>query len=342
MRLSHATLAAFFALSGLAMSPVVAANEVVSLENGFNAASAAASLLKPSGDEKLAQGLKRVAITGFDVEFATHANASASATEIGHRGTASTSVHVKLTGLSHADYQAIVDKLYADFASELKATGVELVPLARLMESEHYRKMVSAGAKSPHAKDSKGESLTVYTAEGRAVTGTSLSTEGGSLMTGLATFGSATTNVVSGMELQKELDATLLNVRMVVRFADLASSSKSFLNRISGEASVRTKLNPMISAGSTTMSIQNGAGMVTYILQKPLQINGEAIPELRDTSSVATNVGLAVLNMAIGNGSRSSVSEKEAIADPGRYRELVGAGLGTVRELMIEKIKKLK
>lgn len=344
MRLSKTislSLASLLSLSCLAVSPVFAADaDPVSLERGFNAAGSSASLMKPSGDEKLVQGLRRVAITGFDVEFATRASASASATEIGRRGTASTSMYFKLAGLSQADYQAIVDKLHADFAKELSAAGIEVIAVSRLMTSEHFRKMAAAGGKAPYDKDMKGESLTVYTAEGRPVSGASLSAA--TPLGGLATFGSVAINIMSGMELQKELDATLLSVRMVVRFVDMASSSSSFLNRISGESSVKAKLNPMIAAGMTSLSVQSGSGGVSYSLQKPLQISADAIPEVRDTSSVAANVGLAVMNLAIGLGSSSSIIEKEAIADAGRYRELVGAGLGHVGEMMAERVKALR
>jgi hypothetical protein len=344
MRLSkaiHLSLSALFSLSCLAVFPVVAADaDPVSLENGFNAAGSSASLMKPSGDVKPVQGLRRVAITGFDVEFATQANASASATEIGRRGTASTSMYVKLVGLSQSDYQGIVDKLYSDFVKDLTAAGIEVIPVSRLMASEHFRKMMDAGGKAPYEKSMKGENLTVYSAEGRAVSGASLSAA--TPLGGLATFGSVATNIMSSIELQKEIDATLLSVRMVVRFGEMTSSSSSFLNRISGESSVKAKLNPMIAAGSTSIAVQSSGGGISYNLQKPLQISADAISEVKDTSSVATNVGLAVLNLAIGHGSSSSVVEKEAIADAGRYRELVGAGLGNVREMMTDRVKSLR
>jgi len=325
------------ALLALSAFSAQAREEALTLDAGFKPAELAATLMKSSTDAKEVRGLKRVAITGFDVEFVTKGAASASATEIGRSGTASTSVYVTLVGVAEPDFQAIVDQLYAEFVRDVQAGGIEVVPVAQLMASSTYQKMAAGGSPAPHRKSGGGEWSTVFTPEGRAVMGLSLQSKG--LLGGFIGMASLTSGIFDNLELQKELDATLLTVRMVVKFVDLASSSSSFFGRISGTASVTGKVSPTIAAGATQMTLQSALGGAQFGLQRPLQIDAAAIPELKDVSSVAANIGLAVLSLAIGKGGSATAVEKEAVADPVRYRELVSAGLGNVRGLMVERIK---
>ena len=74
-------------------------------------------------------------------------------------------------------------------------------------------------------------------------------------------------------------------------------------------------------------------------LNAPLLIDGAAFKELKDTTSVAANIGLALLSAAIGKGGSASAVEKEAVADPQQYRTLVGNGLGTVREMFMQTLQ---
>ncbi|TDP61469.1 hypothetical protein [Roseateles toxinivorans] len=330
----HRLACVLLALSALSAQ---AREEALILDAGFKPAELAGTLMKSSTDAREVRGLKRVAITGFDVEFVTKGAASASATEIGRSGSASTSVYVTLVGVAEPDFQAIVDQLYAEFVRDVQASGIEVVPAAQLMASGTYRKMAAGGSPAPHKKSGGGEWSTVFTPEGRPVMGLSLQSKGVlGAFGGLASMSGA---IFDNIELQKELDATLLTVRMVVKFVDLASSSSSFLGRISGTASVTGKVSPTIAAGATQMSLQSALGGAQFGLQRPLQIDAAAIPEIKDVSSVAGNIGLAVLSLAIGKGGSATAVEKEAVADPVRYRELVSAGLGNVRELMVERIK---
>ncbi|MES3025909.1 MAG: hypothetical protein V4857_30380 [Pseudomonadota bacterium] len=300
----------------------------------------AAALMRPDNSAATVRGIKRLAITAFDVEFITKGSASSSATEIGKSGTANVSMTVTLKGVDDPDFQAIVDRLYADFVRDVKAAGIELVPTETIMAAAAYRKMAEGGKASPYKKGGN-EPATVVAPEGRPIMGLSLTVAGGGLAA-LANFGAVTSSIFGGVELQKELDATLAQVRMVVRFVDLSKSSSSFLNRISGEASVSGQINPAIAAGATTLNLQSGAGGERFSLQRAIMLDGAAIPKIKDTSSVAGNVGLAVLSFAIGKGGSSSVIEKEAIADPVRYREVLGGGLGSVSTMMVEQLKGLR
>ncbi len=320
----------------------MAADSAVAIDQHFRAADMAPQLIKVVNEGKQVSGLKRLAITGFDVEFVTKGSASASATDIGKRGTARTTMTVTLGGVGDAEFQSIVDKLYTDFTAQLATAGFELVPTSQILASPSYRKLTSGGGPSPYKKDGGGEWSTVVAPEGRPVHGFSTQSKGGSPLAALSAMSSVASIIGATPDLLKELDATLVNVRMVVRFVDLASSSSSFLNRISGSAEVNGKVNPTISADGTTLTLQNAYSGARLELARPLQVDAAAIPEIKDTTSAATNVGLAVLSLAMGTGSSSSVSEKQATADPAQYRQLVGDALQQVGSMMIEQMKGLR
>lgn len=348
--MSHPMRRTLIALCLAAASLAVQAAGSVTLDDKFNAAAMAPTLLKAgSDDNKTVRGLKRVAIGTFDVEFATKGSSSASATAIGSNanGTnnrANASTYMALAGVNEADFQAIVDQLYARFVADLGAAGLEVVPTATVVAAPSYVKMAGSGKPGPHAKSGGRESSVVVTAEGRPVVGVSLATKGGGLAA-LGNFSAITSTMFSGPDIAKDLDATVLNVRMVVRFVDMKSSDSSFLSRMSGDASVQSKLSPTIAAGDTMVTIYSPQGGGVFTLQSPIQINPAAFVGIKDvtsTSSKATMVGLAVLSMAMGKSDSNSIKELEAVADPVRYRELVGGGLGEVGSMMVEQLKTLR
>ncbi len=347
---AHIKRSLLSALLAVAALPSFAADDV-KLDDKFNAAAMASTLLSSQSDgNRAVYGLKRIAIASFDVEFATKGSASASATRMGQansNGTnnrANATTYMSLGGVSDADLQAIVDQLHTDFVAQLKSAGIEVVPFDKIALAETYRKMVSGGQPSPHKKSGGNESSTVFTAEGRPVAGVSLATGGGGLAA-LTNFGAITSTMFSGPDIAKELDATVINVRMNVRFVEMASSSSTLFGRISGSATVDSKVSPTIAASKTTVHIFTPQGGGAYTLEKPIQIDPAAFVGVKDvtsTGSKATMVGLAVLSMALGKSDSNSIKEFEAVADPVRYRELVGGGLGQVGSMMVERLKTLR
>jgi hypothetical protein len=96
---------------------------------------------------------------------------------------------------------------------------------------------------------------------------------------------------------------------------------------------------PSIAAGTSYMTVTSPTTSSTATLQTPLTVDGSVFKEIKDTSSIAANVGLALLSAAIGKGGSSSAVEKEAVADPEKYRATVGAGLGTVRSMFMARLR---
>ncbi len=328
--------------------PALAADEV-HIDPAFSAVSMAPSLLKAQSDgNKTVRGIRRVAIGSFDVEFATRGSSSASATWLNHRNysveRASDGSYMALAGLKQADFQAIADQVHAAFVRELGAAGLELVPVARVMETDTFRKLAGGGKPAPYLKSGAFESSTVVTAEGRPVTGASLGPAGGSL-SAMGNFSSVTSAMLSGPELARELDATVVNVRMVVRFVELPGTSPGLLSRVAGASTAASKVSPTVVAGETTVHLFAPQGGGAFTLQVPLRIDTAAftgVKDLMSPGSKATGVGLAVLSFAMGKNDSGALTQFEAVADPLRYRELVGAGLGQLASMMAEQIKTLR
>lgn len=329
--------------------------EGVPMGPDFKPADRAAELVQLRSDAApLLKGLKRVAVSSFQVEFVYKGAASASSYRIGQSGTANTNMVMTLVGMTPADFQAITEAAYKDTVAGLQAQGLEVLPVDKVLAAAAYRKMAESGAPSPVETRSRDTWSVVHAPAGLAVYGEG-ATSSASMVPGLSVFSGMAAVMSSGLgmpDLSKELDAALLTYRLVVNFVDTQSSDKSWFSRSSGQAKVSWQVGPSVAPQRTVMQVArfhnstmggsdgNGpAGVARLELQAPLLIDGAAFKEVKDTSSVAANVGLAVLQLAIGKGGSSSAVEKEAVADPERYRELVGAGLGAAQAMFLQRLK---
>ena len=314
--------------------------EGVALDENFKPAERAASMLEIANTNSLAlKDIKRVAISSFQVEFVTKGAASASSYEIGKSGRANTNVHITLVGLAQPDFQAITDQLHGEFVRDLAAMKIEVVPTELVLKAAAYQKMASSGKPSPAETRTSNTWSTVYAPAGLGVYGLGASSTTFALVGGFSAMSDVLTTMTGNLDLAKELDATLVVVRLVVNFVDMKSSNSSWFGRSSGEAKVAWEFGPSVAAKSSFMSVTSQTDTVTMTLQAPLLINGSAFKEVKDVSSIAANVGLALLSAAIGKGGSSTAIDKEAVADPEKYRAVVGAGLAAVREMFIERLR---
>lgn len=315
--------------------------EGVPLDASFKAAERAASMVKVSDVARSTmKGVQRAAISSFQVEFVTKGAASASSYEIGRSGSVNTSVYYTLVGLTPSDYQSITEQLYVEFTRDLKGMGVDVLPAERVLAAAAYKKMAASGKVSPAETRTKDTWSSVYAPAGLGVYGVGSSSNAVGILAGFTALSDVSATMFSNTDLAKELDASLITVRLVVNFVDLKSSDSSWFGRSSGTASVNGSVAPSIAAGDNAMmGVHHASGVAANIsMQAPLLMDAAAFREVKDTSSVAANVGLALLSAAIGGGGASAI-EKEAVADPERYRLLVGGGLGTVREMFMDRMR---
>ena len=335
---------ALLAAAGLGLLPAARAADPtpIEIDAQFNPAAAAATAVKASDPQAL-KGLKRAAITQFNVEFVTSDNVSSETSGFAMAGRASVTGYYKLVGVTEPDFQAIADQLYAGFQQQLQAQGVELVPAAELAASPTYRKLQAGGTALPE-RSSNG--VTVGP-PGMALYGLNKAqaTDGKkgvfAALSGLSAGIGAVGGAMDNMTLAKELgDAALLEVSMRVHFAQLTNESKGFFGRLGNTAKVSAKLHPMVPKAA--MTVQSGAYVSVLTLQGPALLDPTAFVELREEAATAGDVAGAVavglLQLASGSKNSHSSAKYEAVADGGRYRERVGAGLGQVNALLIARM----
>lgn len=335
---------ALLAAAGLGLLPTARAADPtpIEIDAQFNPAAAAATAVKASDPQAL-KGVKRAAITQFNVEFVTSDNVSSETSGFAMAGRASVTGYYKLIGVAEPDFQAIAEQLYAGFQQQLQAQGVELVPAAELAASPTYKKLVAGGTALPE-RSSNGVTvgppgMALYglnkaqAADGKK----GMFATFAALGAGMGAVGSALDNITLGKELG---DAALLEVSMRVHFAQLTNEAKGFFGRLGSTAKVSAKLHPMVPKAA--MTVQSGAYVTVLTVQGPVLLDPAAFVELREEATTAGDVAGALaaglINLASGSKNSHSSTKYEAVADNGRYRERVGDGLGQVNALLIARM----
>lgn len=315
--------------------------EPVAVDASFRPAEQATRLFTVA-DAKVLKGVTRVAVPLFTVDFTTADSVSAQTSGFGSAGRATASAYYKLKGLSQADFQALTETLHASFLAELKAAGIDSVPTDKLQASPHYRKMVASGKPAPLLRD---DGMMLAPA-GMAIYGVSQLTSGGNkpgLFSGLSAMTNAFSAVGSALDadaLQKELEAAVLEVQLRVHFVQLTNGNKGFFGRMTSTASVGAQVYPSITAA--TFTVQNGT-RGTLTLKQPLMLDPTAFAEVRKAPTTAGDVAGAVavglLRLATGSRDSSSSEEMEAVADPARYRDVLGSGVASLHQMFVQRLR---
>lgn len=343
LALGVAALAAALAGAGPAHAKPEALTPLA-VEAGFDATAAAPQAFTVA-DAQALKGIRRVAVPVFAVEFITADNVSASVSSFGAAGKATSSLYYKLLGVGEADFQAITDALYQQFLGELKASGVEVLDAAQVVAAPSYAKLVASGTAAPIKGDSSvtvsPPGLGIY---GFARMGGGSSGERKGLFAALSDVGAGFAAVGAmgdTMALGKELDASLIEVRMRVNFVQLADENKGFFGRMAGSATASGKLLP--SVDNLMVGVQTGALRSTLTGKHLLTLSPTAFAEVREKAAtkgdIAGAVALGVLKMAIGSSDSHSSKEMEAVADPATYKAVIGAGLGAAGSMLVARLK---
>lgn len=296
-------------------------------------------------DNKALKGIKRVAVPVFAVEFITADNVSAQTSSFGSGGRSSMTSYFKLLGVGEAEFQAITNALYLGFLSDLKASGVEVLDTQQVLAAPTYRKLVSAGSAAPIKSDSSlmmaPPGLGLY---GFAKMGGGNSAKSKGLFGALSDIGgglAAVGAISDSIQLAAELDASLIEVRMRVNFAQLTNESKGFFGSLSGAATTSAKVFPSID--NVMMGVQSGPMRSTATLNHTLSLSSAAFSDVRDkattTGDVVGAVAVGLLKLAIGGKDSSDSTEREVIADPVKYPDIVRAGLASATGLLVARMK---
>ncbi len=205
-----------------------------------DAATLDAATLDVSGAEYI-KGLKRVAITQFEVQFVTHHVGNAAAAS--SFGLAKAALATELRSVEPAQMQAIVDTYYDRVAAELSAAGIEVVPLAQLQANADFLGLKEKGYPAPFAqapvnRDGLSIKGTFYTAHELPVYFVNDRAETAGRGKGRVNYLELGTIMSSGFKvsyaeayeraISKAFDAHILRVRMTLPFADMLATGGLF------------------------------------------------------------------------------------------------------------------
>lgn len=308
-----------------------------------------------NGGENL-KGITKVAIPVFSVETLVKTGQGA----VSSNGVASTRLNVTylLENVSTKLMQISIDRAYDALVADLKVAGIEVVPMEEILNTAAAKKL--AAAKNPAAFSGSGEDILVYGAKNspfalnssiRQYQSLLMNSGGGndiisSALTVGRVVGSIAAQVSDGkalQELAEELKVPLLVVQMPVEFISMTSKSERGFGFLS--AGVDAKLQLMTPSfirasisGPTGNSVAFGlkGDVRSYIFP------GSPIKEVKDTSSLALNLGLMALSSLAGSKSSSQIKEKTVIADPDQYAESVEAGLRFFSKVLVGRAKKMR
>ncbi len=342
-----ATVLAAALSAALVAAPAAHAKEDVTplaVDASFNASDAAAKGFTLA-DTKALKGIQRVAVPVFVVEFIVADNVSASTSSFGAAGRSTSSLYVKLLGVGETDFQALTDALHQQFMADLKASGLEVVDSAKVKAAPSYAKLLASGSPAPIRSDSSltmsPPGLGIY---GFARMGVGNSSENKGLfgaLSGLSAGLSAVGAIGDTMQLGTELDASLIEVRMRVNFAQLADENKGFLGRMAASATASAKMFP--SVDNLMVAVQTGPQRSTLIGKHMLTLSSDAFSEVREKATtgadVAGAVALGLLKMALGSKDSSSTKELEVVAEPTAYKTVVGQGLAAAGNMVVARMK---
>jgi len=128
---------------------------------------------------------------------------------------------------------------------------------------------------------------------------------------------------------------------MRVNFVQLTDNNKGFFGRLSNTASTSGKAFP--SVDNVMIGVQTGPMRSTMTMKNSLVLDSTAFADVREkattTGDVVGAVAVGLLKLALGSKDSSSTSELEVLADPVKYREVVGAGLGSAGGMVVARMK---
>ncbi len=300
------------------------------------------------------KGVTKIAIPVFTVE--TVVKTGAGIRQESSSGSVTQEVTYILEGVPQKEMQAAVDKLYDDLVADLKTVGIEVVPAEQLKETAAY-KAAALTAASPALHSGSGAEVMVYAAKGvalglsnsrymfmRGAAGGGLGGTIGNVMAAASVLGSLTSQVgdakVAGA-IGEELGVPTLMVQVPLEFVEQKGKGTSGFwgGNAAAEISSRLRLSIAVNA---FISASNKGEFSVLNSGTPLIISGTPVKTVKDTSSVAANVGLAVFAMAIGSKASKRMTEKTAEADPEKYVANVADGVGKFSKVVLAAVKSMQ
>ncbi len=246
-------------------------------------------------DAATLKGVKRVAVTSFTVQYVTSQVWDTSFTSGGKKGGLQTAGQGGgfdiADALDQAKMQSTTDKLYLDFLADLKAAGFEVVSPEALAASKAYKDYLANAPKTPRKEEAESEkgngagaiTSIFYTPPGMPLvlggkfdhlsTGTFGSNVKDPTLTFTGSLSLYTTNwPYYDKDVQKELGAATLHVRLYVPLAHVQVASSSFW----GSGYSRQGIEPGLRLGNrlTRVAVGHNGDYAKLFLSEPYLIPG--------------------------------------------------------------------
>lgn len=292
------------------------------------------------------KGVSKIAIPWFAVESAVKTGAGIRR-ESGE-GSVTQNVTYVLDGVPRKEMQAAVDKLYDSLVSDLKAQGIEVVPVEQVIATTAYKNSAPKFT-SPNLQEGGNAEAMVYAAKGltlglsnsRFIFNRNSTPGNGDLFSLVKIAGQLTSQVGDGNlagAIGEELNVPVMVVQLPLEFVEQSTKSSGG-GVISAEVHSRLRMsissNAFFSVGSTKE-------YSSHVSIAPIILAGTPVKAVKDTSSVAANVGLGLLSMMTGSKSSTKLTEKTAEAHPTLYVESVADGLGKFNKIILAAVKAMQ
>ena len=258
------------------------------------------------------KGIQRVAVTSFTVQYVMQQVWDTSYFSAGQLQTAGQGGGFDIQPvLDPAKMQSVTDKLYQDFLADLRAAGFEVVTMEQLAQSKAFKAFASQGPAVPRKEEASAEKSTgagaitsvFYTPAGiplvlsDKIDHLSSGTFGSNVNDPTLTFGGRlslyTTNwPYYDADVQKELNAATLHVRLYVPLAHVQVASGGFW----GSGYSRQGIVPGLRLGNrlTRVTVGNGGNYAKIVLGDPYLIPGPieaTVEEVKHPNPMRAMVG---------------------------------------------------
>ena len=312
--------------------------------------------------------IKRVAITNYMVDFVSELKYSKSLSGLEAMIGADSDVTIKLLGSSNEQFQAITEKFYLQTVEQLKAQGIDVVPVEELKALPEFAELAASGVTPvPSEQDAAAGKGLFFTAQGLPL---QLSDETQFIYTftppftkpkkdDFLTFGTRFSGGFSAGQAQqiedkiaKKLDATILKVRLTVLGGQLTPDTSFWSG---GKVSTRAAASfvDFVSRYAFITPEGNKARIALKEIAETGDI-GELVNITSDgtkAADTAKNVGLVALNVLSiaarlggapspgGIGGFSSTTEYEVRVQPEMFEKALLAHQRTVAQMFGEKMR---
>lgn len=301
-----------------------------------------------------AKSNKKVAVAGFQVEFATEQKGISRGNGIAAGMASTTDVVYTLKGTSDAQLQSIADNLHSLFVGQLKSKGYEIVPMNELLNTGYKDSL--AKANQPPMRHERGAAIDlIFTPTEKEVDNASI------IVTAKDTapdvFARYTGGFGPGPGAADSLQANIVHMRVKVNFARF--SETGFFN-----PEMDGKPQNVLSQSGTFMQVFSPGGLMTNFplinpVVLPNRVADSATPVAATAEQTAQRAaggiaraaggfffkgGISGLADVAGGAAASAHSvlasgNYEVVAGP-TYSEMIAKDFGLVISMMLEAFQK--